>query len=73
MAINPPQVRSRKGRWLRERRIEEFPHFEKPVQVIARVKIFEGNVWCKDCSVPIDDHTLDEVVNSVITHSILTL
>lgn len=38
VAINPPQVRRRKGRWLSERGIREFPHLENKFKVIARVK-----------------------------------
>lgn len=51
VVINPPQVRSRKGRWLRKR--------QKQAQFIARVKHFEGRVWLLDFSVPTEDHTID--------------
>lgn len=60
MAINPPQVKSRKGRWLRKRGIP-VSISGKQVQVIAVVKTLVGYMWLVDFSVPAKGHRFDPV------------
>lgn len=60
VAINPPQVKSRKGRWLRKRRIPVSTS-GKQVQVIAVVKTLVGYVWLVDFSVLAEGRRFDSV------------